>query len=91
MGEDVKTASTVPPDAFRLASGVRLRRAAGWVHAWRACPRAHEVTWRGVDDHGVALEAGVYFARLSAGDVGQTRKILLARRGWGLSHSTRIA
>jgi hypothetical protein len=39
----------------------------------------HEVTWRGVDDRGIALDAGVYFARLRSGEAGEARKILLAR------------
>jgi hypothetical protein len=39
----------------------------------------HGVTWRGVDDRGAALDAGVSFARLRSGGAGETRKILLAR------------
>ena len=39
----------------------------------------HEITWRGVDDRGAALDAGVYFVRLRSGGTGQTVKILLAR------------
>jgi hypothetical protein len=40
---------------------------------------SHEVTWRGVDDRGAALGAGMYFVRLKSGGAGQTSKILLAR------------
>ncbi len=39
----------------------------------------HAVTWRGCDDAGRAVGAGVYLVRLSAGDDRCTRRITLAR------------
>ncbi len=39
----------------------------------------HSVTWTGKDDQGRGLGSGVYFARLRAGDVVQTRKLMLVR------------
>ncbi|NOT32963.1 MAG: T9SS type A sorting domain-containing protein [Candidatus Eisenbacteria bacterium] len=39
----------------------------------------HRVTWDGTADHGGQLPAGVYLARLSAGDRVETQRIVLAR------------
>lgn len=40
----------------------------------------HGIRWNGTDSEGRRLPAGVYFARLVAGDVRQTRKLILVRR-----------
>ena len=37
------------------------------------------VTWNGCDDDGRALPSGAYFARFEAGEVRQTRKLMLVR------------
>jgi len=39
----------------------------------------HDVTWDGTDSSGQPVPAGVYFSRLEAGDVRQTRKMVLLR------------
>ncbi|HOX24205.1 MAG TPA: right-handed parallel beta-helix repeat-containing protein [Candidatus Krumholzibacteria bacterium] len=39
----------------------------------------HTITWRGDDDHGRELAAGVYLYRLKAGDMVATRKMLLVK------------
>lgn len=49
-----------------LAEGVRV---SGW----------HSLTWTGRDDRGMALSAGVYFARLTAMGETRTRKLIVLR------------
>jgi hypothetical protein len=39
----------------------------------------HRMTWDGADNHGARVATGVYFLRLSAGDVVQTRKMVLIK------------
>ena len=39
----------------------------------------HEVTWNGQDERGRPAPAGLYFVRLSAGGVVESRKLLLSR------------
>jgi M6 family metalloprotease-like protein len=39
----------------------------------------HEVQWHGTDDQGRDVSSGLYFARMSAGDFQQTRKMSLVR------------
>jgi hypothetical protein len=39
----------------------------------------HQATWRGLDDRGLGLQTGVYFARLRSSHEEQVVKILLAR------------
>ena len=39
----------------------------------------HEVTWDGRSDSGEAVSTGIYFISLKAGDLQQTRKVLLTR------------
>jgi endonuclease I len=40
---------------------------------------SHEMTWDGRSDSGAALEAGLYFCRLDAGVVSETRRLVHAR------------
>ena len=40
---------------------------------------SHAVVWDGRDEQGVAVGSGLYFARLEAGGVAYTRKLLLVR------------
>jgi len=39
----------------------------------------HEVTWRGADESGRAMPSGVYFYRVSAGELNRTRRMVLLR------------
>ncbi len=39
----------------------------------------HSVTWQGRDDAGRALPSGIYFARLEAGGVAQTKRMVLLK------------
>ena len=47
---------------------------AGWLSEG-----VHAAVWDGRDTHGVALPSGIYFVRLGAGDVVQTRKFVRIR------------
>lgn len=42
-------------------------------------PGTHVLTWDGRDETGVPVSSGVYFCRLKAGTISQTRKMILAR------------
>jgi flagellar hook assembly protein FlgD len=39
----------------------------------------HDVPWDGRDDAGRGVAPGIYFVRLTAGDVAQTRKVARLR------------
>ena len=39
----------------------------------------HEVTWDGRDDNGVAAGSGVYFYRLHAGQITESKKMVLLK------------
>jgi flagellar hook assembly protein FlgD len=39
----------------------------------------HEIGWDGRDDHGNPVAAGVYFSHLAAGDVQDSRKLVVMR------------
>jgi hypothetical protein len=54
------------------------RRARGLVNDIRGEGR-HEVTWRGLDDGGRQVAAGVYFCRLRTGSFVETRRIALLK------------
>jgi len=58
------------------AAGRRVARLADGVRG----PGLHEVAWNGTHDRGRPLPSGVYFARLDAGPVSGSRKLILLRR-----------
>ena len=78
-------ASTLIP--FRLGSvaevridiynllGQRVRR----LLDERRTPGLHRVRWSGTDDRGSPVSSGVYFYRLTTGDVAETRRCMLIR------------
>ena len=39
----------------------------------------HEVTWNGADESGDAVGSGIYFYRLTASDVAETKKMILMK------------
>ena len=39
----------------------------------------HDITWQGLDDAGNQVATGVYFCRMKAGDVTQTRKVVFSK------------
>ncbi len=56
-------------------AGRRVRTLVDGVYA----SGRHEVVFDGLDEQGRSLSSGLYFARLEAGDFGQTRKLTLVR------------
>jgi hypothetical protein len=40
---------------------------------------SHRLVWGGIDGHGELVPSGVYFCRLTAGGLTQTRKLVLLR------------
>ncbi len=56
-------------DGRRVATLLDEEKAAGW----------HEVLWRGTDDRGHAVGAGVYFCRIQVGRETRTRRVTLVR------------
>lgn len=59
---------------FDSAGRMRVDLERGFRSAGR-----HTVSWRGTDAGGALLPSGVYFCRLQAGSLTQTRRLLLAR------------
>jgi flagellar hook assembly protein FlgD len=57
------------------SAGRLVRRLAGGAFA----AGAHEFTWDGRDDSGSPVAAGIYFSHLAAGDVHDTRKLVVMR------------
>ena len=45
----------------------------------RRAPGLHKVSWTGTDDRGSPVSSGVYFYRLTTGDVAETRRCMLIR------------
>ena len=78
-------ASTVIP--FRLGAGADVRidifnllgqRVRRLLDERRA-PGLHKVSWNGTDDRGSPVSSGVYFYRLTTGEVAETRRCMLIR------------
>ncbi len=67
-------AGRVRIDVFNLL-GQRVRR----LLDERRAPGLHKVRWSGTDDRGAPVSSGVYFYRLSMGDVVETRRCMLIR------------
>ena len=73
--------------AFRLPREQRARLAVYDVQGQRVAlladrvfsPGEQSLVWDGTDDRGVPAPAGVYFARLVAGEVSESRKLVLVR------------
>jgi len=71
--------------SFALPADCRARLAVFDVRGRRLCVLAdgpltageHAFTWDGTDDSGRQVAAGVYFARLEAGELAQSRKLVL--------------
>ena len=61
-------------DIFNLL-GQRVRRLLGE----RRAPGLHKVSWNGTDDRGSPVSSGVYFYRLTTGEVAETRRCMLIR------------
>jgi hypothetical protein len=57
------------------AAGRRVRTLVDGVRT----PGAYRATWNGRDEHGRAVASGVYFVRLEASGVTETRKIVLLK------------
>ena len=65
--------------AVRLAVyDVSGRRVAWLADRWFGSGR-HEVAWSGRDDRGRELPSGVYFARLQAGELSRSHKLILVK------------
>ena len=61
-------------DIFNLL-GQRVRR----LLDERRAPGLHKVRWSGTDDRGSPVSSGLYFYRLTTGDVAETRRCMLVR------------
>ena len=61
-------------DIFNLL-GQRVRR----LLDERRTPGLHKVRWSGTDDRGSPVSSGLYFYRLTTGDVAETRRCMLVR------------
>jgi len=68
------TAAHVELDIYNVAGQRVAHVADGWFGAGE-----HTVPWRGANGAGEALGTGVYFAKLRAGDVNQTHKLIVSR------------
>ena len=68
------TAGRVRIDIFNLL-GQRVRR----LLDERRTPGLHKVRWTGTDDRGGPISSGLYFYRLTTGDVAETRRCMLIR------------
>ena len=67
-------AGRVRIDVFNLL-GQRVHRLLDEQRA----PGLHKVRWTGTDDRGSPVSSGVYFYRLTTGDVAETRRCMLIR------------
>jgi hypothetical protein len=73
--------------AFELSKSMRVNIAVFDVAGRKVCTLEdgvmsadrHTVTWRGVNDEGARVAAGVYFCRMAAGDVVQTTKVMFVQ------------
>ena len=67
-------AGRVRIDVFNLL-GQRVHRLLDEQRA----PGLHKVRWTGTDDRGSPVSSGVYFYRLTTGEVAETRRCMLIR------------
>ncbi len=65
------------PVAIRVydVSGARVRD----LYVGNRQPGAYEVTWNATDDAGHPVASGIYFCRMTAGQMTETRKMLLIK------------
>ncbi len=75
IGFDLARGETVSLAIFDIAG----REVSRLMHGTRLNAGSHSVTWDGRDAGGTPLRAGLYFCRLCAGDVSDTKRMVLDR------------